>query len=81
MADFVTVSFFGLVARSGTPADIIAKLNAAVVSTLDTSEARATLEKLSVDAQAGSPESFATFLTRERARWEGVVTAAGLNKQ
>ena len=78
IADFVTVSFFGLLAPAETPREIIMKLNGAVETTMGTAEAKSALAKLSLDIQVGSPENFASFLTTERARWEAVVKAAGL---
>jgi len=78
IADFVTVSFFGLLAPADTPRDIIMKLNGAVEATMGTTEAKSELAKLSVDSRVGSPEDFASFLTTERTRWEAVVKAAGL---
>jgi tripartite-type tricarboxylate transporter receptor subunit TctC len=78
IADFVTLSFFGLVARSGTPASIVAKLNDAVNESLKAPAVEAALAKLSLDIRAGSPAEFAGFLGQEREKWGSVARLANI---
>jgi tripartite-type tricarboxylate transporter receptor subunit TctC len=75
---FVSVSFTGLVAPAGTPADIVAKLNATVNESLATPDVQTTLTKLAVEARPASPEAFAAFLARERDKWASMIKAAGI---
>ena len=49
--DFTSVSFTAVVAPAGTPAAIVARLNAAINESLKSPEIGATLTKLSVDAR------------------------------
>jgi tripartite-type tricarboxylate transporter receptor subunit TctC len=78
VADFVSVSFTGIVAPAGTPAEIVAKLNAAVNESLRSSEIEQAFKRLAVEPHAGSPAEFAAFLTKERERWGAVIKAAGI---
>jgi tripartite-type tricarboxylate transporter receptor subunit TctC len=74
--DFVSLSFTGLVAPAGTPADIVAKLNAAANAGLESPEVHTTLTRLAVEPRPGSPADFAAFVTRETEKWRAVVQAA-----
>jgi tripartite-type tricarboxylate transporter receptor subunit TctC len=75
--DFEAVTWSGFVAPAATPADIIAKLNAAVAKAL----ARADLlEKLAAEGSqplGGSPQYFAEFLRAEHAKWGVAVRESG----
>ena len=79
--DFTSVSFTAVVAPAGTPAAIVAKLNAAINESLKSAEIGATLTKLSVDAKTSSPEEFAAFLARERDKWTTVIKTAGVQAE
>jgi tripartite-type tricarboxylate transporter receptor subunit TctC len=74
---FEAGTWSGLVAPAGTPADIIAQLNAELGKVL----ARADfLEKLAADGSqplGGSPREFADFLREEHAKWGVAVRESG----
>jgi tripartite-type tricarboxylate transporter receptor subunit TctC len=76
--DFVSVSWSGLVAPAGTPAAIVAKLNAAINGSLNAADTKATLAKLGADPRGGSPQDFAALIAEETPRWAAVVKAAGV---
>jgi tripartite-type tricarboxylate transporter receptor subunit TctC len=76
--DFVTVAFTGVVAPAGTPANIVARLNAAINESLTSPEVQATFGKLAVEQRVGSPADFAAFLAGERERWGAIIKAAGV---
>ncbi|MFL6970847.1 MAG: Bug family tripartite tricarboxylate transporter substrate binding protein [Xanthobacteraceae bacterium] len=78
VADFVSLSFTGMAAPAGTPAEILARLNAAINDGLKSAEIEAAFAKLAVEPRIGSPDDFAAFLTRERERWAPVIKAAGV---
>jgi tripartite-type tricarboxylate transporter receptor subunit TctC len=75
--DFEAVTWSGLVAPAGTPADIIAKINAEIGKVL----ARADfLERLAAEGSqplGGSPREFAEFLRAEHAKWGVAVRESG----
>jgi len=75
--DFEAVTWSGLVAPAGTPAEIIAKLNAEIAKTLARPDF---LEKLTAEGSqplGGSPQQFAEFLRAEHAKWGVAVRASG----
>ena len=76
--DFTSVSFTAVVAPGGTPSAIVNRLNAAINESLKSPDVAGTLTKLSVDAKISSPEEFAAFLTKERAKWTTVIKTAGI---
>jgi tripartite-type tricarboxylate transporter receptor subunit TctC len=76
--DFTSVSFTAVVAPGGTPPAIVSRLNAAINESLKSPDVAATLTKLSVDAKISSPEEFAAFLAKERAKWTTVIKTAGI---
>jgi tripartite-type tricarboxylate transporter receptor subunit TctC len=78
LADFVSVSFTGVVAPAGTPPAVVARLNAVINETLKVPEIASTLVKLAVDAKSETPAQFSTFLTKELERLAPVVKAAGI---
>jgi tripartite-type tricarboxylate transporter receptor subunit TctC len=76
--EFVSVSWSGVVAPAGTPAAIVAKLNAALNDSLNSPDIKATLAKLGADPRGGSPQDFAALIAEETPRWAAVVKAAGV---
>ena len=67
----------GLVAPSGTPADVLKRLNAEVVKALQTKEARDGLFNVGLTPASSSPEEFASYIAKESARWSRAVKASG----
>lgn len=76
---FVVSSFQGVVAPAGTPAAIVAKLNAAINESVELPELRSHLTRLGATPATGTPAEFATFFAAEMHKWEGVVKTAGIN--
>jgi len=74
--DFVSVSFTGLAAPAGTPAEIVAKLNAAANDSLNSPDVHTALTRLAVEPRPGTPADFAAFVVRETEKWRTVVQAA-----
>jgi tripartite-type tricarboxylate transporter receptor subunit TctC len=69
----------GLWAPKGTPADVIAKLNAAAVATMQDPVIRKRLEDLGQDLPTVpemAPAAFAEFQKAEFARWKAILEAA-----
>jgi tripartite-type tricarboxylate transporter receptor subunit TctC len=78
IADFVSVSFTGVVGRAGIPGNIVVRLNSAINESLKSPDVAATLAKLAVDVKNETPGEFAAFLSKEMAAMAPVVKAAGL---
>jgi len=78
VAGFTSVSWSGVVAPPGTPAEIIARLNAAVNAGLAAPETQARLARLGAAPMIGTPADFAALIATEVPKWAAVVKAAGI---
>jgi tripartite-type tricarboxylate transporter receptor subunit TctC len=74
---FEASSWFGVLAPAGTPAPIVARINAEVNKWLQSADAREKLLSQGAEAAGGSPEQFATFIRAETEKWAKVVKASG----
>jgi tripartite-type tricarboxylate transporter receptor subunit TctC len=81
LADFIALTFTGVVAPAGTPAAIVGRLNAAINEAVKPPEVVAALGKLGAEVRTGSAEAFAAFLARERDKWVDVVTRTGIRAE
>ena len=71
----------GLWAPKGTPAEIIARLNAAAIAALQDRDIRGRMEDLGQDLPtkaAMAPAAFAEFQKAEYARWKAILQAANV---
>ena len=66
----------GVVVPAGTPAPVIARLNAAINEVIQSKEMAGTLAKLTATARPGTPADFAAFMAAERTKWAEIITAA-----
>ncbi len=76
--DFVVRDWLGLVAKTGTPAEVITKVNAALGRSLQAADVKASYAKLGADAVGGTPEAFGSLIEAETSRWAAVAKAANL---
>jgi tripartite-type tricarboxylate transporter receptor subunit TctC len=76
---FEVTGWNGFVAPLGTPAAIVARLNAAIVRGLDDADLRKRLEAAGYEPAAhNTPEDFAGFIKRDTERWIGIVEKADI---
>jgi len=68
-------------APAGTPPEIVAKLAASIRATLARPEVRARFLSLGLDPAPSSPEELGAFLRAELAKWERLVTDAGIQPE
>ncbi len=73
--------WFGIWAPAGTPADIVAKVNADVRKALADPDVKEKLANLGNDAMDMSPQEFAAFVRSEIDTYGRVVRAAGITPQ
>jgi len=78
LAGFDTSVWFGLLAPSGTPPEVVAKLNHAVNDALSAGEVPALLKAQGMEPLGGTPEAFARTIAGETEKWARVINAAGL---
>ncbi|CAB5511310.1 hypothetical protein LMG26857_00597 [Achromobacter anxifer] len=78
---FDAEGWYGLVAPKGTPAHIVATLNAKIAAAMQSPELQAQFQTAGVEpAQSGAAE-FADYMQSESARWAGVIKQAGIEPQ
>ena len=70
-------SWHGVFAPAGTPKDIIAKLNAAIVKGIQAADSRERLNALGVEAVGNSVAEFSAFVRAEVPKWAKVVKESG----
>lgn len=70
---FQVESWYGIYAPKGTPADVIAKLNAAARSAAQSPEFRTKVEQEGLVISAGTPAELDTFVRAEQTRWSRIV--------
>jgi len=71
----------GVLVRAGTPPEIIATLNRAIVQAMNQPDTRQRIAAIGVEPMATSPEAFGTFFASEVGRWTAVAHNAGLKAQ
>lgn len=78
LKDFDVAGWYGVWAPAGTPAPVVARLNAAFQAALADPATRSRLEAASLNgAPAGTPEQFGRFVQDEIRRWGPIVRASG----
>lgn len=80
-ADLTIGDWSGLLVKSGTPTDIVAKLNAALNAVLKRSKAKEAFARLAAEPVGGTAEAFGKLLGAEIERWGSVIRTAGIKPQ
>jgi tripartite-type tricarboxylate transporter receptor subunit TctC len=75
---YEATTWFGLLARAGTPPDLLKKVQSDVAKAVALPDARERLTKLGAEAIASSPEAFGAHLRAELARFAKVIKDAGI---
>jgi tripartite-type tricarboxylate transporter receptor subunit TctC len=74
---FEATSWFAVYAPAGTPADVVAKLNAEFNRIMTLTDVREKLAGIGLDIVGGSPEQLAAYTRSELAKWAKVVRESG----
>lgn len=77
---YETIAWGGAVAPAGTPADVIAKLNADLNKALANPEVVQSLAKLGAEPVGGSPEDFKRLMDAETEKWRLLIERAKIEK-
>lgn len=80
-ADYDVTTWYGFFVPHGTPREIIAKLNKALMQAIAQDSVPERLSKAGVIVQGSTPEAFARFMADEYDRWNKVREAAGIERQ
>jgi tripartite-type tricarboxylate transporter receptor subunit TctC len=74
-------AWFGLLAPSGTPKEVVDLLGREFNAALKDPELRAAFEKMGLEPHGTSPEEFAAFIREETRRWPPIFQRAGIQPQ
>lgn len=75
---YETVGWSGFAAPTGTPRDVINKLNREIVRVLDLPEVKERWAVLGAEPVGNSPDEFARYIRSEAAKWGKLIKALGL---
>ena len=81
LAGYEYTTWYGMLAPAGTPAKILAKVNADVVKLLQAPQVAERFAAAGLDVQPGTPQEFTQYVKSELAKWSQVVRTAGLKVQ
>ena len=73
--------WLGLLAPTGTPRDVVMKLNAEIAKVLSAADTKKELYAAGVEADISSPEALNTLMVQELDRWGKVIKDAGITMQ
>ncbi|HWI15851.1 MAG TPA: tripartite tricarboxylate transporter substrate binding protein [Burkholderiales bacterium] len=76
--DFEAITWFGMLAPTGTPREVIQRVNAEINKAVASPEVREKLIGQGADPFTMTPQEFKKFFSAEMARWPKIVKAAGV---
>jgi len=74
---FEVIGWYGVLAPTGTPADVVTRLNAAVIAALKIPELRERFVALGADPLGTTPQVFSHFIRTELVKWGKAVKDSG----
>lgn len=77
LTGYDSTGWFGLVAPAGTPAPVIARLNAEITVALNDSEIKASMRNLGVEPAPGTAAEFEAYIKSETVKWAKVIKTSG----
>ena len=75
---YEAVQWFGIAAPTGTPPEIIKRLNEEIRAVLALPDVRARFAELGFDVVGDTPDQFAAFLRDENAKWKKIAEVSGI---
>ena len=81
LPDYEVIAWFTLFAPAGTPADRVAKLNAAAVASLASEEVRSRLSTFGMNIRSSTPAEAAAFVRAETVKWTNAIRQAGIEPE
>ena len=74
-------TWYGLLAPTKTPRDIVLKLNRALNTVLASADGKEYFAAQGIQPNGGTPEEFASFIALEATRWTALAKAAGVKME
>ena len=78
---FEVVNWYGVIAPSGTPAAVVAKLHTELAKAMNHAETREKLIAQGTDPVDSNPKAFGAFMKAESAKWAGVIKTANIRAE
>jgi tripartite-type tricarboxylate transporter receptor subunit TctC len=78
---YEAAQWYGVLAPAGTPRDIVSKLHAAIVRTLQDAMIRERFLADGAEPVGSSPDEFAAYMRTETEKWAKVIKAAGIKPE
>jgi len=79
--DFESIGWFAAFAPSGTPHDIVGRLNQEINAAIRMPDIVERFAVLGVYPSPGTPEQLGAFVVAQRRQWKAVIDAVGLEPQ
>jgi len=76
--DVVASSWNALMAPTGTPPEVVTKINAVMNDYLNSPKSKADLRKFAMQPGGGSPADFKAFIANEVVKWGPIIKAANI---
>jgi tripartite-type tricarboxylate transporter receptor subunit TctC len=78
---YEVVGWNGIVAMTGTPPEIVARLHAEVAKILRSPEVKQKMVALGAQPVGSTPDEFAAFIKAEMARWGKIIKEKGIRSE
>jgi tripartite-type tricarboxylate transporter receptor subunit TctC len=75
--DLYANAWYGLFVPTGTPKEIVTKLNTEIIKLMDNPEMRERLVDLGVESAPSTPDQLATLMREDLVRWAKIVKDSG----
>ena len=70
-------NWYGVLAPAGTPPEIVARLNQALIAALQAPEVQAKMNESGIEPAWDTPSQFATYIHAESGKWKKIVADSG----
>jgi tripartite-type tricarboxylate transporter receptor subunit TctC len=70
--------WYAMLAPTGPPADIVAKINAAANDYLKSDKAKSLFDDLGIQAAGGTPQDLREFMASEVRKWSPIIKSADI---
>lgn len=78
---FEAIQWYGLVVPRATPKRIVARIHKDSVNALQNADVRASMERLGLQQDPGTPEELVVRIKKETAKWSAIIKDAGIRLQ
>jgi tripartite-type tricarboxylate transporter receptor subunit TctC len=81
LPNFEVTTWYGILAPTGTPRPIVARLNSELVKVMHSADVKERLANQGTEPLTSTPEEFAAYIRQEIAKWGDVIRKANLKAE